>query len=269
MISHDARVTARVAIAARMQGVRIPHVAWGFNFTTLPQGPHRRLMAASFAQVDRFVAYSTRERSLYPEYFGIDPRRIDVVLWGAGHPPADPPDTAVEPGDCICALGSNARDYRTLFAAIKRLPEISLVAVLHRANVKGLKVPPNVRLRFDISRGKANNILAFSGFTVLPLAGRDVACGHVTLVAAMYFSKATIITDSLGVADYVEEGVNSLLVPPGDVDVLALRIRELWSDRERARQLGAAGYEFAIAKCSEEQIIHHLKEVLLAYGLPA
>ena len=42
VISHDARVTARVAIAARLQRVRIPHVAWGFNFTTLPRGAQRK-----------------------------------------------------------------------------------------------------------------------------------------------------------------------------------------------------------------------------------
>ena len=269
VISHDARVTWRVAVATRMQGVRIPHVAWGFNFTTLPRGPQRHLMASAFAQVDRFIAYSTLERSLYAEYFGIDQSRIDVVLWGVGHPMVDPPDVPVEPGDYICALGGNARDYRTLFAAMERVPEIPLVAVLRPENVAGLKVPRNVRLHFNVGLGKANNILAFSRFMVLPLAGSDVPCGHVTLVAAMYLKKAMVITNSLGVADYVEDGGNSLLVPVADVDALALRIRGLWNDPGRAQQLGTAGYEFAISKCSEEQIIHHLRQVLLAYGLPA
>jgi glycosyltransferase involved in cell wall biosynthesis len=269
VISHDARVTWRVAVATRMQGVRIPHVAWGFNFTTLPRGPQRHLMASAFAQVDRFIAYSTLERSLYAEYFGIDQSRIDVVLWGVGHPMVDPPDVPVEPGDYICALGGNARDYRTLFAAMERVPEIPLVAVLRPENVAGLKVPRNVRLHFNVGLGKANNILAFSRFMVLPLAGSDVPCGHVTLVAAMYLKKAMVITNSLGVADYVEDGGNSLLVPVADVDALALRIRGLWNDPRRAQQLGTAGYEFAISKCSDEQIIHHLRQVLLAYGLPA
>ena len=269
VISHDARITARVAVAARLQRVQIPHVAWGFNFTTLPRGAHRSLMASAFDRVDRFITYSTMERSLYAEYFDIDLNRIDVVLWGVGHPTVDPPDVPLEPGDYICALGGNARDYRTLFAAMERVPEIPLVAVLRPENIAGLKVPPNVRLHSNVSHGKANNILAFSKFMVLPLAGSDVPCGHVTLVAAMYLKKAVIITNSLGVADYVADGVNSLLVPVADPDVLAQRIRELWTDPRRAEQLGMAGHDFALTNCSEKQIIDHLRQVLLAYGLPA
>ncbi|MGA7496477.1 MAG: glycosyltransferase family 4 protein [Isosphaeraceae bacterium] len=268
VISHDGRVTSRVAVVARIHRLRAPHVAWGFNFTTLPQGPQRRLMASAFTRVDRFIVYSTLERSLYAEYFRIDPRRIDVVLWGVGYPLVDPPDTPVEPRDYICTLGGNARDYRTLFAAMERLPEIPLVAVLRPENAAGLRVPPNVRLHYLIPSGKANNILAFSRFMVLPLAGANVPCGHVTMVAAMHLKKAMVITNSLGVSDYVQDGVNSLLVPVGDADALAQRIRDLWNDPQRADQLGAAGLAFARANCSEQQIIDHLRRVLQEYGLP-
>jgi glycosyltransferase involved in cell wall biosynthesis len=225
-------------------------------------------MASSFARVDRFIVYSTWERSLYAEYFEIDPRRIDVLLWGVGQPRVDPPDSAVEPGEYICALGGNGRDYRTLFAAMERLPEIPLVAVLRPENVAGLRVPPNVRLHHLIPNGKANNILAFSRFMVLPLAGTDVPCGHVTAVAAMYLKKALVITNSQGVSDYVQDGFNSLLVPVGDAAVLAERIRALWNDPQRADQFGTAGLAFARANCSEQQIIGHLRTVLQEYGLP-
>jgi glycosyltransferase involved in cell wall biosynthesis len=268
VITHDARITARCAMAARIQRVRTPHVAWGFNFTTLPRGAQRRMMASAFKDVDRFIAYSTMEQRVYSEYFDIDPRRIDVVLWGVGVPQVDSPVAPLEQGEYVCAVGGNARDYRTLFAAMERNPDITLHAVLRRDNVVGLKVPPNVRLHVDVPLGKANNILAFSRFMVLPLVGAEVPCGHVTLVAAMYLKKAIVTTQSLGVADYVEDGVNSVLVPPGDVDALALRIRELWTDPQRAENLGAAGLAFARANCCEQQIIDHLKRVLTEYELP-
>ena len=105
MISHDARITFRLRMSARLQRAQFPHVAWGFNFTTLPQGAYRRLMASSFRQVDRFITYSSLERSLYADYFGIDPARIDVLLWGVGQPLVEPADTPLEPGDYICAVG--------------------------------------------------------------------------------------------------------------------------------------------------------------------
>jgi glycosyltransferase involved in cell wall biosynthesis len=225
-------------------------------------------MASAFAQVDRFIVYSTMERSLYADYFGIDPQRIDVVLWGVGPPLVDPADVPLERGDYICSVGGNARDYRTLFGAMARVPEVPLVAIARLANVAGLTVPPNVRLHFNIPFGHANNILAHSRFMVLPLTGSDVPCGHVTLVAAMHLKKAMIISNSTGVSDYLEDGVNGLSVPVGDVDALASRIRELWEDPRRSRQLGEAGNAFAIANCSESSIINHLKKVLLGYGLP-
>jgi glycosyltransferase involved in cell wall biosynthesis len=268
-ISHDARITFRSAASLRMQGVRVPHVAWGFNFTTLPKGPARRLMASAFRRVDRFVAYSSFERTLYADYFGIDPARIDVVLWGVGHPEVESAEVPLEPGEYLCAVGGNARDYRTLFAAMARVPEVPLVAVLRPENAAALDVPANVRLRFDLPIGRANNIIAHSRFMVLPLAGTEVPCGHVTLVAAMYLKKALVITNSRGVSDYIEDGVNALSIPAGDADGLAGRIRELWNDPARARRMGEAGYAFAMAQCTEEPIINHLRKVLTDYGLPA
>ncbi len=91
LVSHDARVTFRTAQSARIQSVHTPHLAWGFNFTTLPRGRHRRLMASAFKKVDRFITYSSMERSVYADYFGIDPARIEVVLWGVRPPVVDPP----------------------------------------------------------------------------------------------------------------------------------------------------------------------------------
>jgi glycosyltransferase involved in cell wall biosynthesis len=268
LISHDARITFRTALAARLGRLRIPHVAWGFNFTTLPRGRHRKLMASAFAHVDRFIVYSTLERSLYAEYFDLDPGRFDVVLWGVGEPLVDSAAAARVQGGYISALGGNARDYRTLFGAIERTREIPLVVVAPPAAIAGLKVPPNVQVQSNVPRDVANNILAYSRFTVLPLAGADVPCGHVTLVAAMYLKKAMIVTRSSGVADYVHEDVNGLLVPAGDVDALAALIRDLWNDPSRCERLGSGGRAFAQAHCSEAQMIEHLKRVLLAYGLP-
>ena len=98
-----------------------------------------------------------------------------------------------------------------------------------------------MRLHFNVPSGRANNILAFSRFMVLPLAGSEVPCGHVTLVAAMHLKKAMVISNSLGVSDYVQDGVNSLVVPVGDATALACSIRELWNDPRRSERMGAAG----------------------------
>lgn len=269
VISHDPRISYRCAAFMKLTGVSVPHVAWGFNFSSLPGGAVRRSMARAFARLDRVVVYSSMERSLYADHFGIDPKRIDVMLWGVGPPAPEPADTPLEQGPYISALGGNARDYRTLFAAMERLPEIRLVAVLRPENLAGLSPPSNVSLHFNVSKGTANNILKFSRFMVLPLDSSQVPCGHVTLVAAMFLGRAMIVSGSAGVADYVRDDENALLTPVGDAAALAQRIRALWEDPARRDRMGAAGLAFAREHCSEASVMAHLRRVLTDFGLPS
>ena len=189
LFSIEPKITARCAIGMRIRRVQTPHIAWSFNFSTLPRGLTHRLMTAAFKDVDRFIVHSTIERQIYADYFDIEPERIDVLLWGVGEPQAESPAMPFQPGDYICAVGGNGRDYKTLFAAMKHIPEITLHAVLRPNNIVGLEIPPNVQLHINIPREQANNILAYSRFMVLPLASAKIPCGHVTLVAAMYLKK--------------------------------------------------------------------------------
>jgi glycosyltransferase involved in cell wall biosynthesis len=267
LFTHEPRCAARCALFRRLTGVRVPHVAWSFNFTRLPHGPRRRFLAAAYADVDRFIVYSTMEQTLYSEAFGIPPEKIDVLLWGVGPPLVTRPEAPIETGEYISAVGGNARDYPTLMTAMARLPDIPLVVVMRPENAVGLTIPPNVRVRLDSPLGEANNIIKFSRFMVLPLAGSEVPCGHVTLVCAMHLGKAFVITNSSGVRDYVQDGVNSLTCEAADPVALAERIRTLWDDPERAHRLGASGGHFAEVHCGERAIRDHLDRILKEYGL--
>jgi glycosyltransferase involved in cell wall biosynthesis len=269
LISHGPGTTFRCAAFRRTIRKRCPHVAWTFNFTCLPQGLHRRMMAAAFTDVDRFVVFSTMERTLYSEAFEIPAEKFEVVLWSVAEPTVDQPDAPLEPGDYICAVGGNSRDYPALMEAMKGLPDIPLVAVMRPENVVGLSIPPNVRVRLNIPFGHANNIIKYSRFMVLPLLGSETPCGHVTLVNAMYLKKAFLVTDSTGVADYVREDENCLTFEAGSVDALAGRIRELWDDSKRCLRLGVGGSRFAEANCSENTMRQLLDRVLTDFGLLA
>jgi glycosyltransferase involved in cell wall biosynthesis len=267
LITHDPRVTFRTGFFQRMLGSRVPHVAWSFNFARLPEGRTRRLMAKGFAHVDRFIVFSSLERDLYHEAFGIPKSKLEMVYWGVGEPTVDQPETPIESGDYICAVGGNARDYPTLMAAMERIPEIPLAVVLRPHNLVGLKTPPNVRVHVDRPFGETNNIIKFSRFMVLPLTGTDVPCGHVTLVNAMLLNKAMVITNSSGVHDYIQEDVNAITCEANAPEALAARIRELWNDPARSERLGADGRRFAKSHCTEESMKGHLDRVLRDFGV--
>jgi glycosyltransferase involved in cell wall biosynthesis len=265
--SHDPRVTFWCARFIQQRGLSVRHVAFSFNFAGLPGKAMRRRMSEAYESVDRFVTYSTMERRLYADFFGIPDTKIDTVLWSVGVPEVAHPEKPLVPGEYVCALGGNARDYRTLAAAVAKLPEISLVLVARAHNLVGLELSPNARVFQEIPTGEAMNVLYHSRFMVLPLAGSEVPCGHVTLVAAMHLGKAFVITDSSGVNDYVQDGHNAITCEPRCAESLAAAIRSLWQDPDRCALLAANGREFARKNCSEEHAAEYLGKLLQHYGL--
>ena len=59
-----------------------------------------------------FVVSSTMERSLYADYFGIDPQRIEMHSLGRQLPGACRRRSLLVPGDYICAVGSQGQRLR-------------------------------------------------------------------------------------------------------------------------------------------------------------
>ncbi len=242
-----------------------PHVAFAFNFTRLPHSMRRSLMRRAFATVDRFIVFSEFERTLYADYFHFPVERFEMLHWGVREPEGLacgvlPPADSNSPA--ICAVGSQARDYATLLEAMRRIPHIPLVLVATPANLRGLAVPPNVTVKLNIPRREAEAIVRQSRFMVLPLSHARVPCGHVTMVTAMYCSRALVATESSGISDYLIAGQNGLTVPPGDAAAMAAAIEQLWNDPATATRLGNTGRAWALAHCTEEQTIGYVRNLI-------
>lgn len=269
IISHDPRVTFPLEHFRRLVGGTMPHLAYSFNYPWIPKGYKGWVHRKAFETVTRFVVYSTLERQLYHEQLGIPLEKLDFVHWGVNPPKDDglPPPEPFSGDDYVCALGENSRDYATLMAAMKQLPDIPLVMVVRPHNLVGLDVPPNVRVLTSIPFPRAMAVLRHARFMALPLTGPDVPCGHVTLVNAMHLGKAFAITRSSGVADYCRHEDNALLVPHHSADDMAGAIRALWDDAALCRRLGESGRRFAAEVCSEANIVANFRRLLSELGL--
>ncbi len=73
---------------------------------------------------------------------------------------------------------------------------------------------------------------------------------------AMERGRPVIASAVGGLPEIVEDARTGLLVPPGDAEALAARIRELATDRGRAAAMGAAGRaraleEFSQSRCTD------------------
>jgi glycosyltransferase involved in cell wall biosynthesis len=266
LITLDPRLSFWCALWCRLLRVQVEHLVFSFNFAELPRGWRVRLFRFAYAQLAAVRVHSTMEKELYCRYFGIAPERVTVALWAINKPEIEPAEPLLD-GEYVCALGSNARDYATLAAAAAQMPQVPMVWVARPENVRGLKLPAQVKVVGGIPYKAAMNYLAYSRFMVLPLQGAEVPCGHVTLVSAMYLDKAIVATDSAGIADYVVEGETGLLARPGDADSMREKILELWNDRERAVCLGSAGRAYVEAHCSDAFVAAEMTARFKALGL--
>lgn len=262
LVSHGPRMTmyGSLALSARARARR--HLAYAFNFTELPAGAASAAMRVAFRRVDRFVCFSTMERKLYADFFDLDIDRFDMIHWAARPPSADPVADPSLPSAYVCAIGSQGRDYRTLIEAMKGLPQINLVIVATPQSLQGLDVPPNVIVRCNVPLAQTMGILQRSILSIVPLLGSQIPCGHVTLVAAMHLEKPTIVSNSTGVADYIQDGVNGMTVPPGDPAALAQAIEQISVDAALNARLARSARLFAQAHCGEQAAVDYLEHYL-------
>ncbi len=254
-------------LLCRVFGVNVSHSTDAFNFAVLPTGLQRRLMRYAFRQIGSFQVHSSVEIGMYSEYFDIPKERIRLRLWSIGVPQVAP-QSPIEEGRYVSAIGGNGRDYGTLLDACRRLPEIPFVLVVRPENLAELDIPANVKALIDLPLAKAMNVLQFSAFTVLPLSDAVRPSGHVTLVCAMHLGKTVVATDSAGIADYVQPRENALLCEAQSAEKMAEAIAKLWADPEKTLRMGEANRQFGKLHCSETQMRSDLARVLADAGIP-
>lgn len=229
------------------------HLAFSFNFSRLPNGPKRSVLARLYRSVDRFVVFSSMEKPLYAEFFGIPEERIEFLHWGIRPPqlPEASSGAPVAPKDFVLAVGRTGRDYGVLMRAMARIPRCRALVVASPENLEGLDVPSNVEVRVDIPLAEVLHLMRASRFGVLPLAGGSAPFGHGALVLSMFSTRALIVTRSPSFDDYVKEGESCLSFEPGDDRALADRIEHLWDNPDVADRLARHAHQFASTHCTE------------------
>ncbi len=261
LVSHGPRAAYYGAKATEILNPTLNHLAF-FNFTDLPVGFQHRTMAKAYQKVNRFVVFTTFEKKMYSEYFNIPSESIDIMNWSVHAPKVDLSQRAIEAGAYICAIGSQGRDYKTLFKAMKTLKHIKLVVVASKENIRNLEIPDNVKIHTNIPLNDAHNILMHSKFMVLPLRDSQVPCGIVTIVSAMFFKKAVLATNSEAVHDYIKDGHSGLLFDANNSFDLSNKITRLWESEVETNTLANNGLLFVHKNCTEETVFRYFKKYL-------
>lgn len=235
LVSHLPGVTLAMAMGMRAMRLKRPHIAFAFNYTTLPTGRRLAYCRRHFADVDVFVVPSRYEIDLYSELFGIPRHRFVFLPWTIGAPPKTVPMTRPFEGAYLCAIGGEGRDYATLAQAMRKLEDLRMVVVARPHSIAGLSFPDNVLVHTNLPSAQTWGLARGSIGMAVPLQSAKTPNGHVSMLAAQSLGIPLAVTRSAGVKDYVDPDL-ALLVDAGDADALAAALRNLVTDRHAAAE---------------------------------
>jgi len=100
------------------------------------------------------------------------------------------------------------------------------------------------RLRFEgfVAHDRLPAVLAYADLLVLPSIYEELG---TVLLEAMQAALPIVASRTGGIPDVIEDGVNGLLVSPGDPEALARAIDRLLAERDLARRLSEEAQERA------------------------
>ena len=187
----------------------------------------------------RFVVVRRSDIKTLADRFGVSDARFVPF-------PAPEPSGQTSEHEYVYSGGWAHRDWPTLLAALE---ETGLPAVISTG--QRLVAPPNVSVVDQLSPEEGRERMRSSRLVALAFSETTLPSGPTVLLDAMIEGKAVVVTDVGGTRDYADDDQEALLVPPGNVNVLAQALSRLWEDSSLRLRLGAAARERAAAMTSE------------------
>lgn len=161
-----------------------------------------------------YCVLSEEDRQHFIPTWGVPPERVVVTPYGAS---LSDEELALPRfrGNDIFAGGDPLRDYDLLAEAARGLPAEVHIAT-RRWNPDPADVPANVHAG-PLSHEEFVTRLNNCGVVVVPMRGAEMrSAGQQTFLNAMALGKPVVISDAVGVQEYVRDREHALLVPTGD-----------------------------------------------------
>ncbi len=185
--------------------------------------------------VRRFVVWASHEAVDFPRAFGLPPDQFEYVPFH--HTLHDYTYDARDAG-YLFAGGNSDRDYRTLVEAVREVDVPVWIASTRRDLFSGVDLPANVRVEATTPEG-FRQAMAGAKLIVVPMVpGTLRSGGQQTCLNAMLLGKPTIAVGRRWASDFIEDGVDGLIVDYADPQSLCRAIRWVLENPEAARRMG-------------------------------
>jgi glycosyltransferase involved in cell wall biosynthesis len=257
IVTPDPKVTHPLVVNRRLRsGTRLAvtdfHMLGGMDMWVRDLcAPGQRPEEGGWWPSDDIMLYSAFPgyAQLYTRY-GVPMRQVAWQPY-ALDPVYFPVERPVTEGTSIISAGHHRRDLDTLLAAAARLaPHVHPIDLI--APGEPPQVPRQVRFHGTVSVSVFCSEVGRSRFMVVPLLNDPHnAAGITAIVTAIMCGRPVVVTATAAARDYVTDGVNGLLVPPGDPQAMAEAIERLDTDPALLSAL-AAGARDAAGKLTTE-----------------
>jgi glycosyltransferase involved in cell wall biosynthesis len=233
-------------LAARPRRLPVVVINFGFNLIwRRASAARRRLLRASLRSAARIICMGESQRTEIVQAAGLDPERVVTMVI-----PVDDrffvPTSGPADGRMVVTVGKDlARDYGTFAQAVRTL-DVDARLVAHPRNVAEVVLPPNASVTGRIPSLELRELYARAACVVVPQRLDDYPYGSeggglTALLEGMAMAKPVVASERAILRDYVDAGVDALLVPAEDADALRAAIQRVLAEPDLARSLGAAG----------------------------
>jgi len=216
---------------------------------------HRYMAKGSY----RISVFCRIEGVRYSQYYNIPQSKFAWLPYVSN---ADRCDFELKEDDYIFTGGLHHRDYETLYYAVKDIP-INVVVVAPKESIAKSFISANMTVTGEVSSEQYYRFMAKAKIVVLSLEPGLRRCpGIITYVTAMKLGKAVIVNEMEGASDYIQNGINGILVNPKDAYNLRSAILNLLHDDELRKVIGDNAYSYASSELSTSRLYKDLNRLL-------
>jgi glycosyltransferase involved in cell wall biosynthesis len=235
----------------------------------LPDSPWRARLKAlrvrlAARSAHRFVVWASHEAEDFARAFGLPPWQLEYVPF---HHTLQDYDFEVRDEGYLFAGGNSDRDYRTLVEAVRPLDLPVWIALTRRELLRGVEVPPHVRVEGTSHEGFRRAMAGARLIVVAMKKGTLRSGGQQTLLNAMLMGKPTIAVGRRWAVDFITDGVNGLIADYEDVTGLRRAIAWVLNNPAAARALAERGREHA-ARFTTQRTMQTVYELVTGAGRP-
>ncbi len=209
--------------------------------------------------VDRGVAlysvYSTEELTLFPQLWGVAPQKMRLCRLFMLPERASTPSEVEEVPGRIFAGGNSFRNYEPLIEAARQLPEYQFI--LASVHVEGrTDLPLNVCGEW-VSLEEYIQLMSTAEMVVVPLqTGLKRTVGLLTTMEALTLGKVVLVTNALGISDYVVDRETGLIVDSDPQSfVEAIRWVSAPENKEAVQKMKDVSKEYVLQEFSIESFV--------------